>query len=538
MKILICLLLLSQAVFSQSRSEDAETLSSIKKSISYLADDKLEGRRTGTPGEKLAYEFISQGFREAGLEPAGDNKSFIQAFDVYEGKEIVSATSFMVNGKRVPLTDGFFPLSFSLNGQKAFTDVSIKKNNKVTFIDLKEVIEQNNNNPHFDLPGNLLNVSKDAEKNGAGALVFFNTSTTTDNIKYDGKSKIPSLGIPVIYLTKPGKEKYFTGPDLYNIQINVDTREKQRKGHNVVGLIDNNAPSTIVLGAHYDHLGYGEDHNSLYTGKSIHNGADDNASGTAALIALGKWLKKSGLKRHNYLLVAFSGEELGLYGSKYFTEHSPVDLAKINYMINMDMIGRVNDSTRGLTIGGFGTSPVWSNIISTNDEYFKVKIDSSGTGPSDHTSFYNKNIPVLFFFSGTHSDYHKPTDDVSKINYEGEMRVIGLIKKILTSTDNMDKLAFTKTREASMGRSSFKVSLGIMPDYTFSGSGVLVEGVSEGKAAQKAGIKAGDVLIQLGNHTFSDVKTYMDALNKFNKGESTTVKLRRGSEEISLPVVF
>lgn len=542
MKKIIFLLAFSQTVFAQEKNkDDMEIIKNLKENINYLADDKLEGRRTGTAGEKLAYEYISAKFKKAGLKPHGDNKTYIQAFDVNEGKVVSNSTSLSINGNSAELFKEYFPLSYSANVIKSFSGVPLKKNDPVHFFDLKDILEQNKNNPHYDPGDFLLNISKDAEKKGAAALLVFNTSPIADNIKFDGKSKIPALTIPVIYFSKPAKEKYFPDEEaLYNIKLTVVTHDKKRTGHNVIGFINNNAPGTIILGAHYDHLGYGEDHNSLYPGTvpMIHNGADDNASGTAALIEISKWVNRSGLKKYNYLFIAFSGEELGLYGSKYFTEHTPVNLSTVNYMINMDMIGRVSDSTHGLTIGGYGTSPAWGELISTNDNYFRIKIDSSGSGPSDHTSFYRKDIPVLFFFSGTHSDYHKPSDDADKINLNGELQVINYIKKIILSTDKKEKLAFTKTREASLGRSSFKVSLGIMPDYTYSGSGVLVDGVSEGKAAQKAGIKTGDVLYQLGDYTFSDVQTYMDALNKFNKGESTSVKIKRGKEEIVLSVVF
>ena len=208
-------------------------------------------------------------------------------------------------------------------------------------------------------------------------------------------------------------------------------------------------------------------------------------------------------------------------------------------MINMDMVGRLNDSTHGLNIGGYGTSPVWGSLLSDKDDFFKIKFDSSGTGPSDHTSFYRKDLPVLFFFTGVHSDYHKPTDDADKINFPGELAVIKYVFHIITETNNRGKLAFTKTRETqSSGRSSFKVTLGIMPDYTFSGSGVRVDGISEGKLAQRTGIKAGDVIIQLGDHKFTDVQTYMEALSKFKKGDATKVKLKRGNDELVFDIIF
>jgi aminopeptidase YwaD len=321
----------------------------------------------------------------------------------------------------------------------------------------------------------------------------------------------------------------------------VDIVDKKRTGHNIVGYIDNGAATTVILGAHYDHLGYGEDHNSLFTGTTpqIHNGADDNASGTAALLELSKLLKASKAKNNNYLFVSFSGEELGLFGSKYFTEHPSVDLSNANYMINMDMVGRLNDSTHGLTIGGYGTSPVWGQLLTEKDKFFTIKFDSSGTGPSDHTSFYRKDIPVLFFFTGVHSDYHKPSDDADKINYTGELQVIKYVYNIIDVTNKKGRLAFTKTREsATMGKNTFKVSLGIMPDYTFSGGGVRVDGVSEGKMAQKVGIKAGDIILQLGDIKFSDVQSYMGALGKFNKGDATKVKVKRGNEELVFDIVF
>lgn len=398
---LLMLVLLSGNVEAQlPKKSDKDLMERLQEHVAYLADDKLEGRRTGTPGEQLAYEYISKKFKSAGLSRAGDKDSYLQVFEA------------------------------------------------------------------------------------------------------------------------SAKEK--------------------RLGHNVVGFIDNKAAATIVLGAHYDHLGYGEDKNSLYTDsiRMVHNGADDNASGTAALIELGKWLKKSKLKKYNYLLVAFSGEELGLFGSKHFIEHLPVAAKSINYMINMDMVGRLNDSSRSISIGGYGTSPAWSKLIQTDKSYFNIKIDSSGSGPSDHTSFYRKDIPVLFFFTGTHSDYHKPSDDKEKINYKGMMEIVSYIKNILTVTNEMEKMTFLKTREIAMSRSSFKVTLGVLLDYTFAGPGIYVEGVSSGRPAEKAGVKGGDIITQVGEYGIQDVEAYMKALGKFEKGQAATLKVTRGSEILLLPVVF
>ncbi|QGW29822.1 M28 family peptidase [Phnomibacter ginsenosidimutans] len=238
-------------------------------------------------------------------------------------------------------------------------------------------------------------------------------------------------------------------------------------------------------------------------------------------------------------MLHFSGEELGLYGSKFYTEHPLVDVKQVNYMINMDMVGRLNDSSKVLTIGGIGTSPAWPSILKMNEQTdFTIKVDSSGTGPSDHTSFYRKDLPVLFFFTGLHTDYHKPSDDAQLINYSGTRKIVQYISRIIDQTPAAEKLAFTKTKEQQMGGGRFKVSIGIMPDYTFSGQGVKADGVIDGRPAQKAGVQAGDVIIQLGEHLITSVETYMQALNRFDKGQQTTVTIKRGNEIKEFAISF
>jgi C-terminal processing protease CtpA/Prc len=209
-------------------------------------------------------------------------------------------------------------------------------------------------------------------------------------------------------------------------------------------------------------------------------------------------------------------------------------------MINMDMVGRLNDSSHTLTVGGYGTSPSWSASFASLEtlEPLKLKFDSSGTGPSDHSSFYRKDIPVLFFFTGLHSDYHKPSDDANRINYTGEYRIVQLIHDLVRKTPSNQKLVFTKTREQSMSTARFSVTLGIMPDYTFSGNGVKVDGVSDGRPAKKAGIQAGDIILQLGDHPTASMEDYMKALGAFKKGDTTTVKFQRSGAEMSASVEF
>lgn len=544
-KLIFPVLLLAAVASAQKiKKEDKFTLANLKAHISYLADDKLEGRRTGSNGENLAMEYISNQFKTIGITPKG-TEGYYQPFEINEGKQIGDSTVFIINETALKAGTDFFPFLFSAEKKvEASPAIALQEPEMPWFFDLKEIVDENKVNPHFDLAEYIKKNSKKAYDRGATAVILFNTDDAEDKLAFNPKDKSEKLAIPVIYINKEAAKKYLNDATAtLNIKLNVDIDEKKRTGHNVIGYMDNGAATTVIVGAHFDHLGYGEDANSsLSTGeKLIHNGADDNASGTAALIELARILKASKAKSNNYLFIAFSGEELGLFGSKYFTENPTIDLKAINYMINMDMVGRLNDSTKTLAVGGFGTSPEWATVINAQDKKlpFVIKIDSSGSGPSDHTSFYRKDIPVLFFFTGQHKDYHRPGDDADKINYEGELKIINYINTIINNLNKQNKkLAFLKTREVQSGMSSFKVTLGIMPDYTFSGAGLRADAVSDGRPAAKAGLKAGDVIVSLGENIVSSMETYMQALNKFNKGDKTKVKYKRGNETLESEIQF
>ena len=307
-------------------------------------------------------------------------------------------------------------------------------------------------------------------------------------------------------------------------------------GRNVVAFLDKKADKTIVIGAHFDHLGMGGQ-GSLHRGDSaIHNGADDNASGTAALLALAKIFKYETLKS-NILFIAFSGEENGLWGSNYFVKNPTVDLKTVNYMINMDMVGRLNPE-KSLAVHGVGTSPSFPPVLDPiNADSLKLVPSESGVGPSDHTSFYLQDLPVLHFFTGQHADYHKPSDDADKINYEGLVQVIRYISRMIAGLDAEPKLAFTKTKDSS-DSPRFTVSMGVVPDYLYDGKGMRVDGVSDGKPAQAAGLQKGDIVIQLGDSTINDMMGYMRALSVFKKGDSTQVVLERAGQKIAAKVKF
>lgn len=536
--ILVCI----EASSQKAKKADKVVIGRLTQHVHYLADDKLEGRRAGSTGEKLAAEYISNQFKSAGILPKGTT-GYLQSFPIYEGKQIGKATQLTINGDEIK-RDDFFPFAFSPESTiEAMPAIALQESGMPWFKNLKEVLDANAANPHFDLTDHIKTHTQQAYEKGATALIVYNTSGRTDHLSFDVKDVSAKTAIPVIYVNPDVAKKYF-GDESESLDIKLVTNieEKYRNGHNVIGYIDNGASNTVVLGAHYDHLGFGEDGNSLVraTEKIIHNGADDNASGTSALIELSRILADKKYKNSNYLFIAFSGEELGLFGSKYFVENPTVELSKINYMINMDMIGRLNDSNKAITVGGVGTSPNWSFISTENKLPFSIKIDSSGSGPSDHTSFYRKDIPVLFFFTGLHTDYHKPSDDADKVNVTGSYQIMVFITDIINRINkNQQKLAFTKTREKQMGTSArFSVSLGIMPDYTFSGPGVRADGVTEGRPAHKAGIKTGDIVVQLGEIPVHSMEDYMQALSKFKKGDNTTVKYKRGETITESPVQF
>lgn len=307
-------------------------------------------------------------------------------------------------------------------------------------------------------------------------------------------------------------------------------------GTNVIGFIDNKSSNTIVIGAHYDHLGFGGE-GSLHRGEpAVHNGADDNASGVAVLLDLAKKIKRTKLTT-NYLFIAFSGEEMGLLGSNFFTKNPTLNLEGVSYMLNLDMVGRLRED-KTLSVSGTGTSPIWPQVLNASNPGFKLVLKESGVGPSDHTSFYLQDIPVLHFFTGQHEDYHKPTDDAEKLNYEGMRLISSYLFSLVVELDDDKKLAFRKTKNESEEVPRFKVTLGVIPDYLFDGKGMRIDGISEDRPAQKAGLQKGDIVVQLGDSTVVDMMSYMRALSAFEPGDTTTVQVMRNEQTLKAPITF
>lgn len=333
-------------------------------------------------------------------------------------------------------------------------------------------------------------------------------------------------------------------PFEYSIKLNPhqDNSSVTAKGTNVIGYLDNKAPKTIIIGAHYDHLGLNEHHSSTLVNSDgmIHNGADDNASGVTAVMELARLFTQNKTKENvNYVFAFFSAEEDGLIGSKKFAEDIKTKYPNVITMINMDMVGRLNQD-KVLNVGGIGSSPVFKEII---EKYkpagYNLALDESGTGPSDHTSFYLKDIPVLFFFTGTHEDYHKPSDDTEKINFDGLKSITNYVFGVANELSNKTEIPFTKTKTtATKSVPKYKVTLGIMPNYADTKDGLHIDGVTDGRPAAIAGILAGDILTRIGDCKITEVYSYMDCLAKLNAGDEKEVTIIRNGETKVLKVKF
>ncbi len=321
----------------------------------------------------------------------------------------------------------------------------------------------------------------------------------------------------------------------------VFTSEKNdstETGENVIAYLDNKSENTVVIGAHYDHLGMGGEGSLYREGPAIHNGADDNASGVAMMLHLADSLqKKDSPKNNNYLFIAFSGEEEGLLGSNYFVKNPTIDTKKVTYMLNMDMVGRLNSEST-LAVYGVGTSPILKQTVNANAGDLNIVENESGVGPSDHTSFYLADIPVLHFFTGQHEDYHKPSDDTEKVNFEGMEIVSKYIFNIIKDLDSQKKLSFRKTKNESEVVPDFKVTLGVVPDYLFSGKGMRIDGITEDRPAQIAGLQKGDIVVKMGEFEVTDMMSYMNSLSKFEKGQTAKVTIERNGNSQEVEVTF
>lgn len=547
---------------------EAQTIdgAALKKHVEFLASDKLNGRLTGSKDEAAASAYIVKEFEKLELKPRGvfdkeegSYTSYLQPFNFTSGIVAGSNNSLLIARKKCKINEDYYPLPWSGNGEATGMVKYVKYgvmdtanhindyeysgdlNGKILLINLSSP-DSSTSSPYnnFNDWRSRFEIAKAFHPSG---IIFYHSKDNLNISTIKQFSKHVQEDIPLVYVEDEMAELLKDSGVMAKISVQWD--KVTGTGHNVIGFLDNGSNKTVVIGAHYDHLGLGQFGSSLYALKEgekpqIHNGADDNASGVASVIELARLLKSSPYKKNNYLFMAFSGEEEGLLGSASFTNNPTYPLEKINYMINLDMVGRLDSITRKLEIGGVGTSPTWDSVINKSDTAnFTLKRGQSGYGPSDHSSFYLKNIPVLFVFTGLHEDYHRPSDDAWKINYRDMEKIGNYVYNIIGLLDNHTRLVFTKTKDNDNSKAkTYKITLGIMPDYMFEGRGVKITGASAGKPAEKAGLIAGDIIIRLGDRDVVDMQTYMQALAKFKKGDKTIVVVQRGIEQVKLPIEF
>ena len=538
---------------------------SIHKHIAVLASDSLEGREVGEPGEWKAATYLIGEFKSIGLLPKGANGQYLQPFDFIKKINLGPKNKLVIDGKELRLNDEFIPMQQSSNSSFKFSEIvsvgyGIKTEDssyndyagkdvagKAVLIERFSPKAETNPKVDFTKYESFTDKIAMAINQKAAGIFFVSPQGQDDSLPPTGITHVTPKDIPIIYLKRAGLERLGIKPDsavLASASGETELIPVQDTGYNVVGYLTGKSDTTIIIGAHYDHLGYGGPA-SRYTGKErlIHHGADDNGSGTAGLIELARHFatRKENLQ-HSILFIAFSGEEAGILGSSWYVRHWTIDSSKVRMMLNMDMIGRLRDQENGLAIFGTGTATEFKNYFdSLKVDSVKLTFREPGTGPSDHTAFYNSQIPVLHFFTGAHEDYHKPSDVVEKIDFAGTVRVVNVVANVATHFDQYPhNLTFQRTKDPEEGkrRSQFSVTLGVMPDYVAQVKGLKVDGVSPDKPAERAGIKKGDVIIKLGQLPIDDIYAYMAALGKFKKGDSTTVFLQRGPDTLKLPVVF
>jgi aminopeptidase YwaD len=564
---LIAVLLVAIFTGVAQQSDLEPSAAKLQKHVSYLASDELDGRRTGTKGANDAARYIAAEFERLGIRPAPATDSrkinvmsarYLQTFPYIGRVELGKNNVLSVrSGETFNLRVGedWVPLGISTNRTLNLTEVvsagygitanELNHNDyKGTYSKSQVALIQkgtpDGDNPHgrFTTAGQLRLKVAAAQSAGVGALFIVSTE---DDLKNDGLARLQYdnaglAGIPVALISKQAAEKLANAKE---VTLTTDVVRAEVPAHNVISVLEGSDPvlknEYIVIGAHYDHLGRGGEGSLAPRSGEIHHGADDNASGTAGVLELARIFsaQRSKLKR-SLVFIAFSGEEEGLLGSNYYVTHPLVPLDKTVAMINMDMIGRMKDSK--LVIGGVGTAKEWRQLIGSGDT-LALTLNEDGYGPSDHSSFYSKQVPVLFFWTGTHNDYHKPSDTFDKINYNDEARILTMVARIVRDIDAADqRLTFTTAKVDPPRTGGFRVYLGTIPNYADSNDGLLIDGVRDDSPAAKAGLKAGDKIVKIGNHDVKNVYEYTFALGEMKAGQEYVVEVMRGGEKLTLKI--
>ena len=595
-KIVIALIIIMGGIMIVSKSNkekidpgSAEIMTyEILEHIKYLSSDKLEGRFPGSEGSKKAIKYISKNWEAQGVLPAG-TKKYEQPFSYISKVSLGNRNILRVrNSKsRYKIKKDFIPIGWSGNGNiddrvifvgygfdiddslswNDYINVNVKNKWVLMFLNGPD---GNSSHSPYGYHKKLYNKVIAARDRGVGGILFMEREEKENNklkpLVY--RQSASSAGLPIIQITHAvanniinDKDKTVTDlrskidQELASFSFELDRKVSARvnlkfekeTATNVIGFIKGSDPilnkEYIIIGAHYDHLGYGGHMSGSLNPDSmqIHNGADDNASGIAGILELShKLMTNKKLLGRSIIAICFDAEEKGLLGSKFYTQTPTKDLEQTAIMINMDMIGRLNE--KPITVGGVGSAKTLSETIEVVQKNHTLKIDKNISGMdfgrSDHASFYREDIPVLFFFTGAHQDYHKPSDDWDKIDYQGEKEVLNFVYDLIVQlSTNKEKPIFTEiTNDNSDNQSpSFNVTLGVIPSYGSQKIGMEIDGISRKNGpADKAGIKKGDIIIEINNKKIRNIYDYMARLAELNSGDKIIVKIIRNKIEMEL----
>ena len=559
--------------------------------IKALASPEMEGRGAGTKGLTRAEHLIEKRYKELGLQPAGVN-GYAQPFTVITGARLKPDNHFVVqaaNEKReLKIDQDFVPASYSLSGQVkgsvVFAGYGVTADefhyDDYAGLDVKDKVVvvlrfepsgfgEKNGNHGLTMHAQLITKAINARNHGAKAMLVINGKLGDGEqdllTRFGSVSGPENVGIVLVqvknavvdgWLQSAGKSlkdvqeqinsgtkpESFALPESLRVAMHIDIETTRATVHNILAWLPGQSDEYVIVGAHYDHLGRG-DADSLAPSQigEIHPGADDNASGTAGVLELARLLApERGQLKRSILFMNFSGEELGLLGSAAWVKSPTRSLEKAVAMINMDMIGRIKDDK--LYIGGVGTGSTFKAVLeqAQRDEPFKIEYSAGGYAASDHTSFVTKKIPVLFFFSGLHSDYHRPSDTWDKINAPSAARLLDMVESVVVQLANAaDAPVFQVVAEekpAGGGGSGYGPYFGSIPDFGQTENGVKFSDVKPNSPAAKAGLKAGDVLVQFGDKVIKNLYDFTDALRRSKVGDVVDVKVLRDGQPVTASV--
>jgi hypothetical protein len=569
--------------------------------VQFLASDKLEGRRAGTSAAEKAADYIARQFRSYHLKSA-PAAGFLQSFNFVSGVRLGAGNSFQLKtagaSRPLKLTEDFMPLAFSSSARASAPVVfagfgigapELQYDNYSGLDVAGKIVMVLRGSPEGDSPHGRFSdytqpgleiqkkTLKAREKGARGIIIISDEERFSEDrlsrLRHD--LNFLDAGIPAVVVSRQTAQTILASvggslTELQNratqnaapsavpnveIEFQADVVKIDGKGVNVVGILEGSDPQLsseyIVIGAHYDHLGLGGSESLAAKPEGqIHHGADDNASGTSAMLELARVMSANRLKvKRSIVFIAFSGEELGLLGSAAYVKNPVAPLKSTVAMLNMDMVGRLRNGS--LFVGGAGTSPAWKPLLERlngqtaaasgsgatgSESRFQLGLGQDGFGPSDHQSFYVKDLPVLFFFTGTHDDYHKPSDTADKINSEGIREIAEFVREIALEIANEPaRIAFSRVQSESKptGR-GFNVYLGTVPNYADQTDGLKLDGVRAGSPAERAGLRAGDVVTRLGRLPVKNVYDYTYALGEMKAGEEIEVVLMREGREVRL----